>query len=114
MADTIFSQILRKEIPVELLHEDEHCVAFNDINPVAPVHILIIPRRPFANIAAMTEADEPAVGRIFAVARDLAKERGLDESGYRLVINNGSDAGQTVEHLHVHLLGGRGLTWPPG
>lgn len=114
MADTIFSKILRKEIPVELVHEDEQCIAFNDINPVAPVHILIIPRRPFANIAAMSDADTPVVGHLFAVARDLAADRGLDETGYRLVINNGDDAGQTVQHLHVHLLGGRGLTWPPG
>ncbi len=114
MADTIFSKILRKEIPVEFVHEDEHCVAFNDINPVAPVHILIIPRRPFENIAAMTDADAPVVGHLFTVARDLARKKGLDASGFRLVINNGSDAGQTVQHLHVHLLGGRGLTWPPG
>lgn len=114
MAETIFSKILRKEIPADIVHEDEQCIAFCDINPQAPVHILIIPRKAFANIDAMADEDAPLVGHLFTVARHLARERGLDESGYRLVINNGSNAGQTVFHLHVHLLGGRSLTWPPG
>jgi len=114
VSDTIFSKILRKEIPAELVHEDEHCIAFHDINPQAPVHILIIPRKAFANIDAMADEDAPLVGHLFTVARDLARAKGLDASGYRCVINNGTDAGQTVYHLHVHLLAGRSLKWPPG
>jgi len=114
VSDTIFSKILRKEIPAELVHEDEHCIAFHDINPQAPVHILIIPRKAFANIDAMADEDAPLVGHLFTVARDLARAKGFDASGYRCVINNGTDAGQTVYHLHVHLLAGRSLKWPPG
>ena len=114
MAVTIFTKILNKEIPADLVHEDEHCIAFRDINPQAPVHLLIIPRRAFASIDDMTDADVPLVGHLFTVARDLARRMELTQSGYRLVINNGSNAGQTVFHLHVHLLGGRALNWPPG
>mgnify|MGYP002632397939 CR=1 FL=1 len=114
MAGTIFAKILAKEIPADLVHEDDQCIAFRDINPQAPVHILIIPRKAFASIDQMTDGDAPLVGHLFTVARDLARRFELDQSGYRLVINNGSDAGQTVFHLHVHLLGGRALNWPPG
>ena len=114
LSETIFSKILRKEIPADLVHEDDQCIAFRDINPQAPVHILIIPRKAFANIDAMSDEDAPLVGHLFAVARDLARQLGLDASGYRCVINNGANAGQTVFHLHVHLLGGRALNWPPG
>jgi histidine triad (HIT) family protein len=114
MTETIFSKILRKEIPADIVHEDDHCIAFRDINPQAPVHLLVIPRKYLLNITGMDDGDEALVGHLFGVARDLAAQLGLDESGYRLVINNGVDAGQTVSHLHVHLLGGRSLTWPPG
>jgi len=114
MAETIFSKVLRKEIPADIVHEDEQCIAFRDINPQAPVHLLVIPRKYLLNISTMDDADEALVGHLFAVARDLAKQNGLDESGFRLVINNGADAGQTVSHLHVHVLGGRPMTWPPG
>ena len=114
MSDTIFSRILRKEIPADILHEDEHCMAFRDINAQAPTHVLVIPRRAFRNIAEMSDEDIPLVGHLFATARDLARSLGVEEGGYRLVINNGADAGQTVHHLHVHLLAGRPMNWPPG
>lgn len=114
MSDTIFTKILNKEIPADIVHEDDRCIAFSDINPQAPVHILIIPRKAFENIDAMTDADAPLLGHLFVVARDLARTQGVAEAGYRLVINNGDHAGQTVGHLHLHLIGGRRLTWPPG
>ena len=114
MAETIFAKILRGELPADIVHDDERCIAFRDINPQAPVHVLVIPRKEMRSIVEMTDADEGIVGHLFAVARDLAAQFGLSESGFRLVINNGIDAGQTVSHLHVHLLGGRSLTWPPG
>ncbi len=114
MPETIFSKILSGELPADLVHEDDQCIAFRDINPQAPVHILIIPRKAFASIEAMSDEDEQLVGHLFLVARDLARTFELADSGYRLVINNGSNAGQTVFHLHVHLLGGRAMTWPPG
>ena len=114
MAETIFAKILKGELPADIVHEDEHCVAFRDINPQAPVHVLVIPRKEMRSIVEMEDGDEAVVGHLFAVARDLAAQFGLSESGFRLVINNGIDAGQTVSHLHIHLLGGRSLTWPPG
>ena len=114
MAETIFAKILRGELPADIVHEDEQCIAFRDINPQAPVHVLVIPRKEMRSVVEMSDADESLVGHLFAVARDLAAQLGLSESGFRLVINNGIDAGQTVSHLHVHLLGGRSLTWPPG
>jgi len=114
MAETIFSRILRKEIPARILHEDEHCVAFHDINPQAPTHVLIIPRKPLTSVEQMSDEDGPLLGHLIRVARDLARKEGVAAGGYRLVINNGSAAGQTVSHLHVHLLGGRNFAWPPG
>ena len=114
MAETVFSRIIRREIPAEIVHEDDLCVAFDDINPQAPTHVLIIPRKEIANVDAMEDDDVALIGHLFRVGRDLARSRGLDKAGYRLVINNGAAAGQTVWHLHVHLLGGRNLTWPPG
>ncbi|MEZ6195300.1 MAG: histidine triad nucleotide-binding protein [Planctomycetota bacterium] len=115
MADgkTLFQKILDGEIPGDLLHEDDHCGAFRDINPQAPVHVLIVPRRPIPAIEDMTEDDERLVGHLFLVATRVARALGLD-NGYRLVINDGEDGQQTVPHLHVHLIGGRPLTWPPG
>ena len=114
MPETIFSKIIRKEIPADIVYEDDEVLVFRDINPQAPTHLLVIPKEPIATIADVTEDDAVLVGRLFARAVQVAKELGLDESGYRLVINHGRDAGQEVAHLHIHLLGGRGFRWPPG
>ena len=114
MPDTIFARILRKEIPANLVHEDESCIAFHDIHPQAPVHVLVIPRKALSSMADATSADELLLGHLLCVARDIARKLGLEDEGYRLVVNNGPNAGQTVFHLHVHLLGGRVLNWPPG
>ena len=114
MPDTIFSKIIRGELDADIVYSDDTCIAFRDINPQAPVHVLIIPRKEISGIEAMQDGDAPIVGHLFEVARDLAKQLGVAESGYRLVINNGPAAGQTVFHLHVHLLAGRNLNWPPG
>ena len=113
MGSTIFSKIIRKEIPADIVHEDEHCIAFRDINPQAPGHVLIIPRKEIRNVAEMDDEDSPLLGHLLLTARNIARELGLDD-GFRLVVNNGAKAGQTVWHLHVHLLGGRSLSWPPG
>ncbi len=114
MSETVFSRILRKEIPADVVHEDDQCIAFRDINAQAPTHILIIPRKAFRSIAEMADEDTMLVGHLFKTARDLARTLGIEEGGYRLVVNNGANAGQTVHHLHVHMLGGRPLSWPPG
>ena len=114
VSDTVFSRILRKEIPADVVHEDDQCIAFRDINAQAPTHILIIPRKAFRSIAEMADEDTLLVGHLFKTARDLARTLGIEEGGYRLVVNNGANAGQTVHHLHVHMLGGRPLSWPPG
>ena len=110
----VFARILRKEIPAELLHEDEFCVAFRDANPQAPVHLLVIPKRPIAGVAAATPADREVLGHLMVTAADLARAQGFADGGYRLVVNNGAGAGQTVFHLHVHVLAGRSFAWPPG
>jgi histidine triad (HIT) family protein len=110
--DCLFCRILRKEIPASIVAENEFCVAFRDIKPQAPVHILVIPR---AHIASLNETKDPSiVGIMHLFAAQLAKAEGLAERGYRTVINTNADAGQTVFHLHLHLLGGRHMTWPPG
>ena len=109
MADTIFGKIARGEVQVELVYEDDICVAFNDVNPQAPVHLLVIPRAPYEDAV---QADEPTLGHVVQVAARLGRERCPD--GFRLVTNTGPEAGQSVQHLHVHVLGGRHLTWPPG
>lgn len=114
MSKTIFARIIDREIPAQLIHDDERCVAFHDVNPQAPVHVLIVPRKPLVNIDASNEDDSALLGHLLHVAANLARELNVAESGYRLVINNGKDGGQSVDHLHVHLLGGRPLTWPPG
>ena len=111
---TIFSKILAGDIPADFVHQDELCVAFRDIAPQAPTHILIIPRKPIVNIADMGDDDAPLIGHLFRVARDIARAQGLEDGGYRLVTNNGAAAGQSVFHLHVHLLAGRPFAWPPG
>jgi len=110
----IFCRIAGGEIDGDLLHEDETCVAFRDLNPQAPVHLLIIPRRHIESIEGLGDADADLLARMGIVARDLARSEGVAAAGYRLVINCNAAGGQTVPHLHMHLLGGRNLTWPPG
>ncbi|MCA1595127.1 MAG: histidine triad nucleotide-binding protein [Chloroflexi bacterium] len=112
--DCLFCKIVDGRIPATLEHQDDECVAFQDISPQAPLHLLIIPRRHIQSVAGCTGVDRPLLGHLIEVAARLARLRGMDDSGYRLVINSGRDGGQTVPHLHVHLLGGRSLSWPPG
>ncbi len=111
---TIFAKIIRREIPAAIVHEDDLCLAFRDIDPKAPQHVLIVPKKIIPRLAAAEEADAPLLGHLLVVAGKVARELGIAESGFRLVINNGPDGGETVPHLHVHLLGGRPLQWPPG
>ncbi|KAM3605721.1 uncharacterized protein V6R79_003615 [Siganus canaliculatus] len=111
--DTIFGKIIRKEIPATLIHEDEQCVAFSDIAPQAPVHILVVPKKPIVQLAQAEECDAALLGHLLLVAKKVAKDAGLSQ-GYRTVINDGAHGGQSVYHLHVHVLGGRQLQWPPG
>jgi len=113
MANNLFLKILSKELPAKIAYEDEHCMAFHDVNPQAPVHILIIPRRVIRTHADIVPDDAALLGHIHLVAAKLAKELGLG-AGYRLVLNCDEQAGQTVPHLHMHLLGGRDMGWPPG
>lgn len=108
---TLFTKIINREIPAEIVYEDEHCVAFKDTNPQAPVHVLIVPRQEIAGLASLPEHGDHE--HLLNAAKKIAERTELD-GGYRLVINQGMDAGQTVDHLHVHLLGGRKLSWPPG
>lgn len=112
--DTIFGKIIRKEILAKIVFENERVLAFRDVNPQAPVHILIIPKKPIRDIGVASSADQTVLGELLLVSAEIAKKEGLDQSGYRLVVNTGSHGGQTVFHLHVHLLGGRPMTWPPG
>lgn len=111
---TIFSKIINKEIPSDIVYEDEAVLAFKDINPKAPVHILIIPKKPLVDIGDLKEEDQELVGRCLLVAGQIARDFGIAEGGYRVVTNKGANAGQTVFHLHFHLLGGRDFSWPPG
>ena len=108
----LFCRIVRKEIPAKIVAETEDCVAFQDVNPQAPVHILIVPREHIPSVKDVK--DQTTVGKLTQVASDLARREGVADSGYRLVMNAGADAGQTVFHLHMHLLGGRHMAWPPG
>ena len=110
---TIFQQIIDGEIPADIVHEDDRCLAFRDIAPQAPVHVLVIPRKPIVSLAHLEDEDEALVGHLMMVARKVALDLGL-ENGFRTVINTGQDGGQSVDHLHIHVLGGRGLAWPPG
>ena len=114
MEECLFCRIAAGTIPSRTVFADDDVVAFEDIQPQAPVHLLLIPRRHVADLNELTSGDHPLVGRLLEVARHLAGERGLSDSGYRVVTNTGPDAGQTVRHLHLHLLGGRPLGWPPG
>ena len=110
---TIFKRIADHEIPADIIYEDDQCLAFRDIAPQAPMHVLVIPKREIASVAALTDADAALVAHMWLVIRDLARTLKLS-GGYRVVVNNGPDGGQTVDHLHFHLLGGRAMTWPPG
>ena len=111
---TIFEKIIAREIPARIVHETDDLIAFHDVDPKGPVHILIVPKRVIARISAAAEADGALLGKLLLAAQTVAQKTGLDQSGYRIVINNGPDAGEAVPHLHLHLLGGRTLTWPPG
>lgn len=110
----VFCRIIAGEIPTDFLHNDDLVVAFRDITPKAPTHILLMPREHVAAAAVLTDGDGPMLGRLFAVAANLARDAGIAESGFRLVTNSGKGAGQSVPHLHFHLLGGRPMRWPPG
>ena len=109
---TLFSKIVRREIPADIVYEDELAMAFRDIAPQAPTHVLVIPKEPIESLA--TASDTGLLGHLMGVARDVARAEGLEESGYRVVTNIGEDGGQSVFHLHLHVLGGRPLSWPPG
>jgi histidine triad (HIT) family protein len=109
---TIFSKIIRREIPADIVYEDEHALAFRDINPVAPTHILVIPKKEIVNVGELEEADAALMGHLFTVCRKVAELDGLAD--FRVITNSGAGAGQSVFHLHLHVVGGRSLTWPPG
>ncbi len=111
---TLFEKIVSREIPARIVHEEEDLLAFHDIAPQAPVHILIVPKHVIPRIGEATPEEAALLGRMLIAAGKIAKEQGVDESGYRIVINHGKDGGETVPHLHMHLLGGRPMTWPPG
>ncbi|MCW5548517.1 MAG: histidine triad nucleotide-binding protein [Opitutaceae bacterium] len=110
---TLFEKIIAREIPAEIVHEDDRCIAIRDIQPQAPVHVLVIPKRPIPRLAATAPGDEALLGHLLLTAQALAKQLNL-AAGFRVVINNGPHGGESVPHLHVHLLGGRQLAWPPG
>ena len=112
--DCLFCRIARGEIPASVVHEDEKVLAFRDIDPKAPVHVLVVPRQHIASVNELDAADAGTIGELFLVARTIAAAEGLSENGYRLVMNTGAAAGQTVWHVHLHLLGGREFGWPPG
>ncbi len=114
MADNIFAKIITKEIPAKIVYEDERVLAFRDIGPKAPVHVLIVPKKEIARVSEATAADEALLGHLLTVAAEVARREGVDDTGYRLVINKGPHAGESVPHLHMHLLGGRPMAWPPG
>jgi histidine triad (HIT) family protein len=113
MPETVFSKIISKEIPSDIVYEDDQCLAFRDINPQAPLHILVIPKKPIARVTDANTSDQDMLGQLLLVAARIASDEGYGDS-FRLVINNGEKAGQSVFHLHVHLLAGRHFSWPPG
>lgn len=114
MSDTIFTKIIAREIPATIVFENERVIAFRDINPQAPVHILIVPKKPIPTVNDIAPEDAPLVGELFVIAAQLAREEGIADDGYRTVFNCNAHGGQEVYHIHLHLLGGRQMTWPPG
>ncbi|HOW64152.1 MAG TPA: histidine triad nucleotide-binding protein [Candidatus Paceibacterota bacterium] len=114
MSQTLFEKIIARQIPADIVYEDEQVLAFKDIKPQAPVHVLLIPKKPIVRIAEAKSGDEAVLGHLLLKAPTVAKKMGLSETGFRLVINNGRDAGEAVPHLHCHILGGRPMGWPPG
>jgi histidine triad (HIT) family protein len=114
MTDCIFCKIAEKKIPSKIVHEDDKVVAFDDVNPQAPTHVLVIPRKHVASIAELNEADAGLLEHLMLTGNKIAKQKGIAEGGYRLVVNTGKNGGQTVFHLHLHVLGGRPMHWPPG
>lgn len=113
MSETIFAKIIRKEIPADIVFEDDLCLAFKDVNPQAPTHVLIIPKKPIPKLAEASDEDQALLGHLLLKTREIAASLGLGDA-YRIAINNGEQAGQTVFHLHLHLLAGRPFSWPPG
>ncbi len=113
MTDTIFGKIIRKEIPADIVYEDDLALAFKDVNPQAPTHVLIIPKQPIPQLSLATADDQALLGHLLLTVKKIAEQLNLAK-GYRVVINNGEDGGQTVYHLHIHLLGDRSMQWPPG
>ena len=111
---TIFEKIIAREIAAKIIWEDDDAIAFHDVNPQAPVHVLIVPKKVISRLSAANEKDRALLGKLLGVAGELAKKLDIDKTGYRVVINSGPDAGESVPHLHVHLLGKRALAWPPG
>jgi len=113
MAETVFQKIIDKEIPAKIVFEDDRCLAFHDVSPQAPTHVLVIPKKPIESVDDLEDTDAELMGHLWLVIRNVARDLGLGD-GYRVVVNCGRDGGQAVDHLHYHLLGGRSFTWPPG
>ncbi len=114
MSDTLFAKIIRREIPADIVHEDDEVMGFRDVNPQAPHHVLFIPKRPIATLNDLEDSDAELIGKLVLAATRYARDQGFDEDGYRCVINCNRDGGQSVYHIHLHLLGGRRMEWPPG
>jgi histidine triad (HIT) family protein len=114
MAETIFKKIIYKQIPARIVHEDDHCLAFHDVAPQAPVHVLVIPKKEIESLEHLANEDAALLGHIWLTIQKIAREQGLASDGYRVVVNCGQNGGQSVDHLHFHILGGRPLKWPPG
>lgn len=114
MADTIFGKIIRKEIPARIVYEDDQCMAFHDVAPQSPVHVLVIPKKPIESLEQLQADDAHLLGHLWLIIQRVARDLNLSQEGYRVVVNCGRDGGQSVDHLHFHILGGRQLKWPPG
>lgn len=114
MSNTIFAKIIAREIPADIIYEDENCLAFRDVSPQAPAHVLVVPKKPIVNLLDAAPDDTLLLGQLMQAAVHVARTLGLADDGFRVVINVGPDGGQSVDHLHLHVLGGRHLTWPPG